>query len=158
MFYIYWDKHNGVHCRKVVGLFEKTTTVVRALINLRQIKIFSHNERGFRPPLCTYRVNCIRRTALQTQDSTFKHCLSEADHATSRPRWLPIILNIYEWVSEEETFVPLKPGYLGGNEPAISDFTEKKLQPRTIPGPIPVGHNGNHQLELNRNYYTYLCN
>ena len=61
------------------------------------------NESGFRPPLCTYRLNWARRTSwgwwddwddtvLQTQDSKFEPWRSEAEHATSRSRRLPIIL------------------------------------------------------------------
>ena len=61
------------------------------------------NESGFRPPLCTYRLNWARRTAwgwwdewddtvLQTQDSKFDPWRSEAEHATSRSRRLPTIL------------------------------------------------------------------
>ena len=62
------------------------------------------NESGFRPPLCTYRLNWARRTSwgwwddwddtvLQTQDSKFEPWRSEAEHATSRSRRLPTILN-----------------------------------------------------------------
>ena len=58
------------------------------------------NESGFRPPLCTYRLNWARRTSwgwwddwddtvLQTQDSKFEPWRSEAEHATSRSRRLP---------------------------------------------------------------------
>ena len=61
------------------------------------------NESGFRPPLCTYRLNWARRTSwgwwddwddtfLQTQDSKFVSWRSEAEHATSRSRRLPTIL------------------------------------------------------------------
>ena len=61
------------------------------------------NESGFRPPLCTYRLNWARRTSrgwwdewddtvIQTQDSKFEPCRSEAEHATSRSRRLPTIL------------------------------------------------------------------
>ena len=61
------------------------------------------NESGFRPPLCTYRLNWARRTSwgwwddwddtvLQTQDSKFGPWRSEAEHATSRSRRLPTIL------------------------------------------------------------------
>ena len=61
------------------------------------------NESGFRPPLCTYRLNWARRTSwgwwddwddtvLQTQDSKFEPWRSEAEHATSRTRRLPEIL------------------------------------------------------------------
>ena len=55
------------------------------------------NESGFRPPLCTYRLNWARRTSwgwwddwddtvLQTQDPKFGPWRSEAEHATSRSR------------------------------------------------------------------------
>ena len=61
------------------------------------------NESGFRPPLCTYRLNWTRRTSwrwwdewddtvLQTQDLKFEPWRSEAEHATSRSRRLPTIL------------------------------------------------------------------
>ena len=61
------------------------------------------NESGFRPPLCTYRLNWDRRTSwgwwddwddfvLQTQDSKLEPWRSEAEHATSRSRRLPTIL------------------------------------------------------------------
>ena len=61
------------------------------------------NESGFRPHLCTYRLNWARRTSwgwwddwddtvLQTQDSKFEPWRSEAEHATSRSRRLPTIL------------------------------------------------------------------
>ena len=61
------------------------------------------NESGFRPPLCTYRLNWARRTSwgwwddwddtvFQTQDSKFEPWRSEAEHATSRSRRLPTIL------------------------------------------------------------------
>ena len=61
------------------------------------------NESGFRPPLCTHRLNWARRTSwgwwddwdvtvLQTLDSKFEPWRSEAEHATSRSRRLPTIL------------------------------------------------------------------
>ena len=61
------------------------------------------NESGFRPPLCTYRLNWARRTSwgwwddwddtvLQTQNSKFEPWRSEAEHATSRSRRFPTIL------------------------------------------------------------------
>ena len=61
------------------------------------------NESGFRPPLCTYRLNWARRTywgwwdewddtVYQTQDSKFEPWRSEAEHATSWSRRLPAIL------------------------------------------------------------------
>ena len=62
------------------------------------------NESGFRPPLCTYRLNWARRTSwgwwddwddtvLQTHDSKFEPWRSEAEHAASRSRRLTTILN-----------------------------------------------------------------
>ena len=62
------------------------------------------NESGFRPPLCTYRLNWTRRTSwgwwddwddtvLQTQDSRFEPWRSEAEHATSLSRRLPTIIH-----------------------------------------------------------------
>ena len=76
-------------------------------------------ESGFRPPLCTYRLNWARRTSwgwwddwddtvLQTQDSKFKPWRSEAEHATSRSRRLPTILTFTRgW--GRNIFVSLKP-------------------------------------------------
>ena len=77
------------------------------------------NESGFRPPLCTYRLNWARRTswgwwddwddtALQTQDSKFDPRRSEAEHATSRSRRLPTILTFTRgW--GRNIFVSFKP-------------------------------------------------
>ena len=77
------------------------------------------NESGFRPPLCTYRLNWARRTswgwwddwddtALQTQDSKFAPWWSEAEHATSRSRRLPTILTFTRgW--GRNIFVSFKP-------------------------------------------------
>ena len=61
------------------------------------------NESGFRPLLCTYRLNWARRTSwgwwddwddtvFQTQDSKFEPWRSEAEHATFWSRRLPTIL------------------------------------------------------------------
>ena len=80
------------------------------------------NESGFRPPLCTYRLNWARRTSwgwwddwddtvLQTQDSKFGPWRSVAEHATSRSRGLPTILtftggwgrNIFSFFQTAET-------------------------------------------------------
>ena len=67
------------------------------------------NESGFRPPLCTCRLNWARRTSwgwwdewddtvLQTQDSNFEPWRSEAEHATSRSRRLPTILTMWDTI------------------------------------------------------------
>ena len=74
-----------------------------AIIAATRIVLNKWNESGFRPPLCTYRLNWARRTpwgwwddwddtVLQTQDSKFEPWRSEAEHATSRSRRLPTIL------------------------------------------------------------------
>ena len=86
------------------GLIYQTACLLNKhfwLINNRACKKW--NESGFRPPLCTYRLNWARRTSwgwwddwddtvLQTQDSKFEPWRSEAEHATSRSRRLPTIL------------------------------------------------------------------
>ena len=80
----------------------------RILINI-VLYIRKWNESGFRPPLCTYRLNWARRTSwgwwddwddtvLQTQDSKFGPWRSEAEHATSPQYWL-------SHVDGEETFL-----------------------------------------------------
>ena len=77
------------------------------------------NESGFRPPLCTYRLNWTRRTSggwwdewddisLDTQDSIIEPWWSEAEWASSRSRRLPtILMNHYEWAGKK-LFVSLK--------------------------------------------------
>ena len=69
--------------------------------------------------LCAHsRLNWARRTsggwwdewdgtALQTQDSKYEPWRSDAEHATSRSRRFPTILNLYEWVGKKH-FVSLK--------------------------------------------------
>ena len=103
-----------------------------------RVYILKWNESGFRPPLCTYRLNWARRTswgwwdewddnALQTQDSKFEPWLSEADNSTTRSR--RILHNIASLrVKGEETFLflwNLKARV--GLEPAISDFPSRQL-------------------------------
>ena len=75
--------------------------------------IYHRNEiNSFKPPLCTYGLNWARRTswgwldeweetALHTQDWKFEPWRSEVEHATSRLRRFPTILNLYEWAGEE---------------------------------------------------------
>ena len=70
----------------------------RQAVTLAKLRaLMKWNESGFRPPLCTYRLNWARRTSwgwwddwddtvLQTQDSKFEPWRSEAEHATSRSR------------------------------------------------------------------------
>ena len=79
------------------------------------------NESGFRPPLCTYRLNWARRTfwgwwddwddtVLQTQDSKFEPWRPEAEHATSRSRRLPTILTRGWGRNNFVSFKPPRPG------------------------------------------------
>ena len=101
-------------------------------------------ESGFRPPLCTYRLNWARRTSwgwwddwddtvLQTQDSKFEPWQSEAEHATSRSRRLPTILTFTRgW--ERNNFVSFKPPR-PGTEPRTLAWKAAVLT--TILGPPP---------------------
>ena len=104
------------------------------------------NEWGFRPPLCTYRINWAMRTpwgwwdewddtALQTQDSKFKPWRSQAEHATSRSRRLPTILNHYEWAGKKH-FVSLKLEGRSGVRNCDLRFS-KQAALTTAPGPPP---------------------
>ena len=75
------------------------------------------NELGFRPPLCTWLSWVMKTswgwwdewddTALQTQGLKFATWRSESEHAISRSRSLPTILNLYEWTGKKH-FVYLK--------------------------------------------------
>ena len=81
------------------------------------------NESGFRPPLCTYRLNWARRTSwgwwnewddtvLQTQDSKFEPWWSEAEHATYRSWRFPTILTFTRGWGRNifVSFTPPRPG------------------------------------------------
>ena len=89
----------------------------------RSLNEMKWNESGFRPPLCTYRLNWARRTSwgwwddwddtvLQTQDSKFQPWRSEAEHATSRSRRLPTILTFTRGWGRNNfiSFKPPRPG------------------------------------------------
>ena len=88
------------------------------------------NESGFRPPLCTYRLNWARRTSwgwwddwddtvLQTQDSKFEPWRSEAEHAPSRSRRLPTTLTFTRgW--GRNIFVSFKPPGPGTEPPTLA--------------------------------------
>ena len=102
------------------------------------------NESGFRPLLCTYRLNWARRTswgwwdewddtALQKKNSKFEPWRSEAQHATSRSQRLPTILSFRSgW--GRNMFVSFKPLRLG-NEPGALAWKAAVLT--TILGPPP---------------------
>ena len=107
------------------GLFTKSTMKFNLYDYMKytaSITWQKWNESGFRPPLCTYRLNWARRTSwgwwddwddtvLRTQDSKSEPRRSEAEHATSRSRRLPTILtftrgwgrNIFSFFQTAET-------------------------------------------------------
>ena len=89
--------------------------------NLTHFTVYKWNESGFRPPLCTYRLNWARRTSwgwwddwddTVLQDSKFEPWRSEAEHATSRSRRLPTILTFTRGWGRNifVSFKPPKPG------------------------------------------------
>ena len=95
---------DGPLSRDPYGYFIPSSVRALPYKDKQQYNEMKWNERGFRPPLCTYRQIWARRTswgwwdewddtALQTQDSKFKPWRSEAEHATSRPRRLLTILS-----------------------------------------------------------------
>ena len=99
-----------------------TDPVVNPPFTTQTVKM-KWNESGFRPPLCTYRLNWARRTSwgwwddwddtvLQTQDSKFEPWRSGAEHATSRSRRLPTILTFTRgWGRNNfNSFKPPRPG------------------------------------------------
>ena len=111
---------------------------------IRQRNEMKWNESGFRPPMCTYRLNWARRTSwgwwddwddtvLQTQDSKFEPWRSEAEHATSRSRRLPTILTFTRgWgINNFVSFKPPRPG----TEPRTLAWKAAVLT--TTPGPPP---------------------
>ena len=99
-------------------VFYDSLEAIVIILSKSRIKM-KWNESGFRPPLCTYRLNWARRTSwgwwddwddtvLQTQDSKFEPWRSEAEHATSRSQRLPTILTFTRgW--GRNIFVSLKP-------------------------------------------------
>ena len=102
----FMDKYNHIYIalqRMMPVLYRPCSTVTIWANMWTDIPEMKWNESGFRPPLCTYRLNWARRTSwgwwddwddivLQIQDSKFEPWRSEADHATSRSRRLPTIL------------------------------------------------------------------
>ena len=108
------------------------------------------NESGFRPHLCTYRLNWARRTSwgwwddwddtvLQTQDSKFEPWRSEAEHATSRSRRLPTILTFTRGRGRN-SFVSFKPPR-PGTEPRTLAWKAAVLTTTLGPPPFLFGSN-----------------
>ena len=81
--------------------------------NWQKQQCLKWNESGFRPPLCTYRLNWARRTSwgwwydwddtvLQTQDSKFEPWRSEAEHATYLSvTEAPYNTNFHTWMGKK---------------------------------------------------------
>ena len=123
-------------------------TFIQRLNMYMYIMKMKWNESGFRPPLCTYRLNWARRTSwgwwddwddtvLQTQDSKFEPWRSEAEHATSRSRRLPTILTFTRgW--GRNNFVSFKPPR-PGTEPRTLAWKAAVLT--TTLGPPPISWN-----------------
>ena len=95
------------------------------------------NESGFRPLLCTYRLNWARRTSwgwwddrddtvLQTQDSKFESWRSEAEHATSRSRRLPTILTSLCGKRELNNTLSRSTHYQGQHSNCLSYMADKE--------------------------------
>ena len=115
------------------------------------------NESGFRPPLCTYRLNWARRTSwgwwddwddtvLQTQDAKFEPWRSEAEHATSRSRRLPTILTFTRgW--GRNIFVSFKPPRQG-TEPRTLAWKAAVLTTTLGPPPSTCSKKGNLIIRL----------
>ena len=105
------------------------------------------NKSGFRPPLCTYRLNWARKTwgwwddtVLQTRNSKFEPWRSEAEHATSRSRRLPTILTFTRgW--GRNIFVSFKPPGPGTEPPTLAwraaVLTTTLGHPPNIVGSLP---------------------
>ena len=125
------------------------------------------NESGFRPPLCTCRLNWARRTSwgwwddwddtvLQTQDSKFKPWRSEAEHATSRSRRLPTILTFTRGWGRNiiVSFEPPRPG----TEPGTLAWKAAVLT--TTLGPPPANERKNIDLNAEQNTHIRkkICN
>ena len=133
------------------------------------------NESGFRPPLCTYRLNWARRTSwgwwddwddtvLQTQDSKFEPWRSEAEHATSRSRRLPTILTFTRgW--GRNNFVSFKPPR-PGTEPRTLAWKAVVLTTTLGPPPLCIWSLSGNQLQVSseicskimvHNSESYFC-
>ena len=116
-------------------------------LEVLNLRVRKWNESGFRPPLCTYRLNWARRaswgwwddwddTVLQTQDSKFEPWRSEAEHATSRSRRLPTILTFTRGWGRNiiVSFKPPRPG----TEPRTLAWKAAVLTTTLGPPPLRV--------------------
>ena len=106
------------------------------------------NESGFRPPLCTYRLNWARKTSwgwwdewddtvLQTQDSKSEPWWSKAEHATSRSRRFPTILSFTRgW--RRNIFVSFKPPRPGAEPRSVKGSGANHYPRVPAPGCVDV--------------------
>ena len=102
--YINWSLPKRTSATTYASAIGSATIFKTVTFSSRRLSQKKWNESGFRPPLCTYRLNWARitfwgwwdkwdDTVLQTQDSKFEPWRSEAEHATSRSQRLPTILS-----------------------------------------------------------------
>ena len=158
-----WRVHEGMHVWKIENTHK---SIIRAKWNNKLIidSAKKWNESGFRPLLCTYRLNWARRTSwgwwddwddtvLQTQDSKFEPWRSEAEHATSRSRRLPTILTFTRgW--GRNNFVSFKPPR-PGTEPRTLAWKAAVL-PTTL-GPPPYRLSKHTHISLMHDECTKAC-
>ena len=130
------------------GIWESAGRLSRSVnhLNPRDASKQKWNESGFRPPLCTYRLNWVRRTywgwwddwsdtVLQTQHLKFEPWRSEAEHATSRSRRLPTILTFTRGWGKKKIFVSFKPPR-PGTEPRTLAWKAAVLTTTLVPRPM----------------------
>ena len=141
------SKHDHVTMCSAFFLCISQCIILMQLMKDRCTNEMKWNESGFRPPLCTYRLNWARRTSwgywddwddtvLQTQDSKFEPWRSEAEHATSRSRRLPTILTFTRgW--GRNNFVSFKPPR-PGTEPRTLAWKAAVLT-TTLGPPLQIG-------------------
>ena len=146
----------------VPDIYSVITSIVIRVTQCNDMEM-KWNESGFRPPLCTYRLNWARRTSwgwwddwddtvLQTQDSKFEPWRSEAEHATSRSRRLPTILTFTRgW--GRNIFVSFKPPR-PGTEPRTLAWKAAVLT--TTLGPPPFNDMDTSVNEMN-GVLGHLC-
>ena len=102
MYHSLWSKRLEMHSRSRRS-HQNIVSCKKQIYTDDIAQALGWDESGFRPPLCTYRLNWARRTSwrwwddwddtvLQTQDSKFDPWRSEAEHATFWSRRLPTIL------------------------------------------------------------------
>ena len=149
--HIFWSLPKRTSATTYASAIGNATIFKTVTFSSRRLSQMKWNESGFRPPLCTYRLNWARRTSwgwwddwddtvLQTQDSKVEPWRSEAEHATSRSRRLPTILSFTRgW--GRNIFVYFKPPR-PGTEPRTLAWKAAVLT--TTLGPPPAGCRASH--------------